>query len=153
MRGCYHCYHIKIVSFTLSLYFWGEILNTFIMKAKFLLLFLLTILLQVNMSSFAREMKSLRQIELRNKIPAQHRSIPIIPIAVVESPMVSIDLLVPVTSVTIIIKDAETEEVIYSSTDLNVQKVNVNLAGEEKGKYIVEIQLPTETYAGEFELD
>lgn len=123
------------------------------MKAKFLLLFLLTILLQVNTSSFAREMKSLRQIELRNKIPAQHRSIPIIPIAFVESPMISIDFLVPVTSVTIIIKDAETEEVVYSSTDLNVQKVNINLAGEEKGKYIVEIQLPTETYAGEFELD
>ncbi|WP_455971328.1 DUF3244 domain-containing protein [Bacteroides congonensis] len=125
------------------------------MKAKFLLLLLLTILLQVNTTSFAREMKSLRQIELRNKTQAQHRTIPIIPIAVVESPIVSIDLLVPVTSVTIIIKDAETEEVVYSSTDLNVQKVNVNLnlAGEEKGKYIVEIQLPTETYAGEFELD
>lgn len=123
------------------------------MKAKFLLLLLLTILLQVNTTSFAREMKSLRQIELRNKTQAQHRSIPIIPIAFVESPMVTIDLLVPVTSVTIIIKDAETEEVVYSSTDLNVQKVNINLAGEEKGKYIVEIQLPTETYAGEFELD
>ena len=123
------------------------------MKAKFLLLFLLTILLQVNTSSFAREMKSLRQIKLSNTTKVQHRTIPIIPIAVVESPMVSIDLLVPVTSVTIIIKDAETEEGVYSSTDLNVQKVNVNLAGEEKGKYIVEIQLPTETYAGEFELD
>ena len=47
---------------------------------------------------FAREMKSLRQIELRNKIPAQHRSIPISPIAFVESPMVSIDLLSPVNT-------------------------------------------------------
>lgn len=153
MRGCYHCYHIKIVFSTLSVYFWGEILNTFIMKAKFLLLLLLAVLLQVNTSSFAREMKSARQIELSAKTKVQHRSIPIIPIAIVESPIVSIDLLVPVTSVTIIIKDAETEEVVYSSTDLNVQKVNVNLAGEEKGKYIVEIQLPSETYAGEFELD
>lgn len=123
------------------------------MKAKFLLLLLLVILLQVNTSSFAREMKSARQIELSVTTKVQHRSIPIVPIAVVESPMVSIDLLVPVASVTIIIKDAETEEVVYSSTDLNVEKVNINLAGEEKGKYIVEIQLPTETYAGEFELD
>ena len=120
------------------------------MKAKFLLL-LLVILLQVN-TSFAREMKSAHRIELSATTKVQHRSIPIIPIAIVESPMVSIDLLVPVT-VTIIIKDAETEEVVYSSTDLNIQKVNINLAGEEKGKYIVEIQLPTETYAGEFELD
>lgn len=137
---------------TLSEYFWSEILNTFIMKAKFLLLLLLTILLQVNTSS-AREMKSARQIELSAKTKVQHRSVPIVPIAVVESPMISIDFLVPVTSVTIIIKDAETEEVVYSSTDLNVQKVNINLAGEEKGKYIVEIQLPTVDYAGEFELD
>ena len=121
------------------------------MKAKFLLL-LFVILLQVN-TSFAREMKSAHRIELSATTKVQHRSIPIIPIAIVESPMVSIDLLVPVTSVTIIIKDAETEEVVYSSTDLNIQKVNINLAGEEKGKYIVEIQLPTETYAGEFELD
>lgn len=123
------------------------------MKAKFLLLLLLTILLQVNTTSFAREMKSLRQIELRNKTQAQHRSIPIVPIAFVESPMVSIDFLVPVTSVTIIIKDAETEEVVYTSTDLNVEELNINLTGEEKGKYVLEIQLPTTSYAGEFELD
>lgn len=123
------------------------------MKAKFLLLFLLVVLLQVNTSSFAREMKSARQIELSAKTKVQHRSIPIIPIAVVESPIVSIDFLVPVTSVTIIIKDAETEEVIYTSTDLNVEKLNINLTGEEKGKYVLEIQLPTASYAGEFELD
>lgn len=123
------------------------------MKAKFLLLFLLVILLQVNTTSFAREMKSLRQIELRNKIPVQHRSIPIIPIAVVESPMVSIDLLSPVNTVTIIIKDAETEEVVYTSTNLNVEKLNINLIGEKKGKYVLEIQLPTNTFTGEFELD
>lgn len=123
------------------------------MKAKFLLLLLLTILLQVNTTSFAREMKSLRQIELRNKTQAQHRSVPIVPIAFVESPMVSIDFLVPVTSVTIIIKDAETEEVVYTSTDLNVEKLNINLTGEEKGKYVLEIQLPATSYAGEFELD
>lgn len=136
---------------TLSVYFWSEILNTFIMKAKFLLL-LLVILLQVNTSS-AREMKSAHRIELSATTKMQHRSIPIIPIAVVESPMISIDFLSTVPSVTIIIKNVETDEVIYSSTDLNVEKLNINLTGEEKGKYIVEIQLPTETYAGEFELD
>lgn len=123
------------------------------MKAKFLLLFLLAILLQVNTTSFAREMKSLRQIELRNKIPAQHRSTPISPIAFVESPMLSIDFLSPVTTVTIIIKDAETEEVVYTSTNLNVEKLNINLTGEEKGKYVIDIQLSAETFTGEFDLD
>ncbi len=123
------------------------------MKAKFLLLLLLAVLLQVNTSSFAREMKSARQIELSAKTKVQHRSIPIIPIAVVESPMVSIDLLSPVNTVTIIIKDAETEEVVYTSTNLNVEKLNINLIGEKKGKYVLEIQLPTNTFTGEFELD
>lgn len=123
------------------------------MKAKFLLLLLLVVLLQVNTSSFAREMKSARQIELSAKTKVQHRSIPIIPIAFVESPMVSIDLLSPVNTVTIIIKDAETEEVVYTSTNLNVEKLNINLIGEKKGKYVLEIQLPTNTFTGEFELD
>ena len=123
------------------------------MKAKFLLLLLLAVLLQVNTSSFAREMKSARQLELSAKTKVQHRSIPIIPIAVVESPMVSIDLLSPVNTVTIIIKDAETEEVVYTSTNLNVEKLNINLIGEKKGKYVLEIQLPTNTFTGEFELD
>lgn len=122
------------------------------MKAKFLLLLLLVVLFQVN-TSFAREMKSAHRIELSATTKIQHRSIPIIPIAFVESPMVSIDFLVPVTSVTIIIKDAETEEVVYTSTDLNVEKLNINLTGEEKGKYVLEIQLPATNYAGEFELD
>lgn len=123
------------------------------MKAKFLLLLLLTILLQVNTSSFAREMTSLRHIKLNNTTKVEHRSIPIVPIAFVESPMVSIDFLSTVTSVTIIVKNAETDEVVYSSTDLNVEKLNINLTGEEKGKYVLEIQLPTTSYAGEFELD
>ncbi|MDE6820785.1 DUF3244 domain-containing protein [Bacteroides acidifaciens] len=122
------------------------------MKTKFLLLLLLVVLFQVN-TSFAREMKSAHRIELSATTKIQHRSIPIIPIAFVESPMVSIDFLVPVTSVTIIIKDAETEEVVYTSTDLNVEKLNINLTGEEKGKYVLEIQLPATSYAGEFELD
>ena len=54
---------------------------------------------------------------------------------------------------TVIIKDAETEEVVYTSTDLNVNKVYVDLAGEEKGKYILEIQLPKEAFTGDFELE
>ena len=53
----------------------------------------------------------------------------------------------------IIIKDAETEEVVYTSTDLNVNKVYVDLAGEEKGKYILEIQLSEEAFTGDFELE
>ena len=76
------------------------------MKTKFLLLLLLTILLQVNKSSFAREMKSARQIELRTKTPAQHRSIPITPAAFIEDALVTIDLLSTVPTATVVVKDA-----------------------------------------------
>ena len=113
------------------------------MKTKFLLLLLLTILLQVNTSSFAREMKSARQIELRTKTPAQH---------FIEDALVTIDLLSTVPTATVVVKDAE-GKVVYSSTEWNVDKINIDLTSEQKGKYTLEIQLPTEVFSGEFELE
>ena len=103
MKGCYHCYRIKIVSFASSVYFWSEILNPFIMKAKFLPFLLLTVLLQVSMFSFAHEMISARQIRLKNKTEVQHRSIPVTPDAFIENSLLSIDLLstVPTVAVTL----------------------------------------------------
>jgi len=153
MKGCYHCYRIKIVFFASSVYFWSEILNPFIMKAKFLPFLLLTVLLQVSMFSFAHEMISARQIRLKNKTEVQHRSIPVTPAAFIENSLLSIDLLSTVPTVTVTIKDAETGEVVYTSTDINVDKVYIDLAGEEKGKYTLEIQLPKEAFIGDFELD
>ena len=123
------------------------------MKAKFLPLLLLTVLLQVSMFSFANEMTTARIIRLKNKTEVQHRSVPVTPAAFIENSLLSIDLLSTVPTVTVIIKDAETEEVVYTSTDLNVNKVYVDLAGEEKGKYTLEIQLPKEAFTGDFELE
>lgn len=105
------------------------------MKAKFLPLLLLAILLQVSMFSFANEMTSARRIRLKNKTEVQHRSIPVTPDACIENSLLSIDLLSTVPTVTVIIKNAETDEVVYTSTDLNVDKVYIDLTGEEKGKY------------------
>lgn len=123
------------------------------MKAKFLPFLLLIVLLQVSTFSFADEMLTARQIELRTKTQVQHRSIPIIPDAVIENSLLSIDLLTTVPTVTVIIKDAQTEKVIYTSTDLNVDKVYIDLAGKDKGKYTLEIQLPTEAFIGDFEIE
>lgn len=88
------------------------------MKAKFLPLLLLAILLQVSMFSFANEMTSARRIRLKNKTEVQHRSIPVTPDACIENSLLSIDLLSTVPTVTVIIKNAETDEVVYTSTDL-----------------------------------
>ena len=90
------------------------------MKAKFLPFLLLAVLLQVSTFSFADEMISAREIRLKNKTKVQHRSIPVTPEAFIENSLLSIDLLSTVPVVTVIIKDAETEEVVYTSTDLNV---------------------------------
>ena len=105
------------------------------------------------MFSFADEMISAREIRLKNKTKVQHRSIPVTPEAFIENSLLSIDFLSTVPTVTVIIKDAETEEVVYTSTDLNVDKVYIDLAGEDKGKYTLEIQLPKEAFIGDFELD
>lgn len=113
---------------------------------------MLTLLFQVNIISSAREMKSARQIELRVKIKVQHRSIPTLPVAIVDNTIVSIDLPAVAPTVTTIIKDAVTGEVVYSSTDCDVNKLVIDLAGEKEGKYTLEIELPEYIYTGEFDL-
>lgn len=123
------------------------------MKTKFLPFLLLAVLLQVSVFSFADEMTTARQIRLKNKTKVEHRSIPVTPDAFIENSLLSIDLFSTVPTVTVTIKDAETEEVVYTSTDLNVDKVYIDLAGEEKGKYTLEIQLPKEAFTGDFELE
>lgn len=122
------------------------------MKAKFVLFLMLTLLFQVNIPSYANGMKSARQIRLSVKVKAEHRSIPTLPIAVVDNTIVSIDLPAVAPTVTTIIKDAETGEVVYSSTDCDVNKLVIDLAGEKEGKYILEIELPEYIYTGEFDL-
>lgn len=122
------------------------------MKTKFVLFLLLTMLVQVNTPSFARDMKSARRIELSAKIKVQHRSISILPVAIVDNTIVSIDLPAVAPTVTTIIKDAETGEVVYSSTDCDVNKLVIDLAGEKEGKYTLEIELPEYIYTGEFDL-
>lgn len=74
------------------------------MKAKFLPLLLLAILLQVSMFSFANEMTSARRIRLKNKTEVQHRSIPVTPDACIENSLLSIDLLSTVPTVTVIME-------------------------------------------------
>lgn len=122
------------------------------MKAKFVLFLMLTLLFQVNIPSYANGMKSARQIRLSVKVKAEHRSIPTLPVAIVDNTIVSIDLPTVAPTVTTIIKDAETGEVVYSSTDCDVNKLVIDLAGEKEGKYTLEIELPEYIYTGEFDL-
>lgn len=122
------------------------------MKAKFFFLLLLTILFQVNMPSSAREMKSARRIALSTTTKVEHRSTPVLPIAIIDNSLLSIDLLSPVSNVIIIVKNAETDEIVYSSTECDVEKIEINLSGENMGKYTLDIELPDSSFTGDFEL-
>lgn len=113
----------------------------------------MSFLVQMNMTSSAGEMKSARQIKLSVKVRVPHRSVPELPIAVIENSLLSVDLLSPVTTVTTTIKDVETGEVVYTSTETDVEKLVIDLTGEEAGKYILEIESPLVIYTGEFDLE
>ena len=92
--------------------------------------------------------------ELINKVKSKCCGIkvPITPAAFIEDALVTIDLLSTVPTATVVVKDAE-GKVVYSSTEWNVDKINIDLTSEQKGKYTLEIQLPTEVFSGEFELE
>lgn len=123
------------------------------MKAKFLLLLFVTLLVQVNITASADEMKSARQIRLSLKTKVPHRSVPVLPIAIIENSLLSVDLLSTTPTVTTTIKDAETGEVVYTSTETDVEKLVIDLSGEEAGRYILEIESPLVIYTGEFDLE
>lgn len=123
------------------------------MKTKILLLLLMTFLIQLNITSSADEMKTARQIRLSLKTKVPHRSAPILPIAIIENSLLSVDLLSTTPTVTTTIKDAETGEVVYTSTETDVEKLVIDLSGEEAGRYILEIESPLVIYTGEFDLE
>lgn len=123
------------------------------MKAKFLLLLFVTLLVQANITASADAMKSARQIRLSLKTKVPHRSVPVLPIAIIENSLLSVDLLSTTPTVTTTIKDAETGEVVYTSTETDVEKLVIDLSGEEAGRYILEIESPLVIYTGEFDLE
>ena len=131
MNVCYHCYHIIIVSFASSVYFWSEILNPFIMKAKFYL-FIVGCFTSSEYVFLCRWndicAKSDWKIKLRYNIGLFLLLLKLL----LKTHYCLLIFFSTVPVVTVIIKDAETEEVVYTSTDLNVNKVYVDLAGEEK---------------------
>lgn len=123
------------------------------MKAKFLLLLFVTLLVQANITASADAMKSARQIRLSLKTKVPHRSVPEMPIAIIENSLLSVDLLSTTPTVTTTIKDVETGEVVYTSTETDVEKLVIDLSGEEAGRYILEIESPLVIYTGEFDLE
>lgn len=121
------------------------------MKTRFLFFILLVASLQISVNTYAKVLSSGDRIELRDRKHAgTHRSIPLLPTAFIGDSLLSIDFPSIVSSVTITVKDAETGEIIYLSTELNATALQVDLSGESAGKYTLEISFGETILSGDF---
>ena len=65
----------------------------------------------------------------------------------------SVDFPVVASSATITVKNSETGEIVYSSTDLNVTTLQIDLTGEAAGEYSLEISIVNSILSGDFILE
>lgn len=92
--------------------------NTVIMKTKLLSFFLLVMLFQVSIDAFSMEMNTSQKIDLKGKkMQHSHRSMPLLPTAFIDGMLLSINFPSVANSVTITVKNEETGEIVYSSTE------------------------------------
>lgn len=119
------------------------------MKSKFLFFLLLVLSLQMGTNLYSSEMKTREQVELRRKSHS-HRSMLILPTAFIDASLLSVDFPSVVNSVTITVKNEETGEIVYSSTELNATTLQIDLTGENTGKYSLEISFGETILSGDF---
>lgn len=125
--------------------------NTVIMKTKLLSFFLLVMLFQVSIDAFSMEMNTSQKIDLKGKkMQHSHRSMPLLPTAFIDGSLLSINFPSVANSVTITVKNEETGEIVYSSTELNATTLQIDLTGENSGKYSLEISFGETILSGDF---
>lgn len=123
------------------------------MKTKLLFLLLVVALLQMSVNSYAMALTTSRKIHLKDKrLSDPHRSMPIIPVAFINGSLLSVDFPSIVDSVTVVVKNVETGDIVHTCTHSNVSEVTINLAEEDMGKYILEIYFDANLYWGDFSL-
>lgn len=123
------------------------------MKRKLLFLFLLVVSLPISVPSSADTLDNLRRIIIRgSKIPLPSRSVSVIPDAYIEGKLLSINFSSVVSSAIVTVKNAETGEVVYSFAYSDIDACAIDLSAEDAGKYTLEIELPTSTFTGDFDL-
>lgn len=121
------------------------------MKTKLLSFFLLVMLFQVSIDAFSMEMNTSQKIDLKGKkMQHSHRSMPLLPTAFIDGMLLSINFPSVANSVTITVKNEETGEIVYSSTELNATTLQIDLTGENSGKYSLEISFGETILSGDF---
>lgn len=122
--------------------------TTYYMKTKpIVLLFFMTMLTTV----FAMpQSQSLQRIKLNSQSPNIPRSFSLSTSAIIDGSLLFINFSSPVESITVIVTDTETGEMVYSYTYSNIEEITIDLNGLDAGKYTLEILLDTTTLVGDF---
>lgn len=128
-----------------------EIYKMIIMKTKIHFVLFLMMLFQFSMDAVAQTTTRNITIHAR-RMQSSHRSMPVCPTATLSGKVVTIDFPAAVSSVTVVVKNTATGEVVYSSTHWAATQVIVDLSAEEAGAYTLEIQESSEIFVGDFDI-
>ena len=124
------------------------------MRTKLLFFFFLLMLLQVNMSTSAMVLKDAHRIMLKDiKVSGSHRSMPVLPTAFIDGSLLSVDFLSAVTSAAVTVRNSATGEIVYSSVEMNVTTLRIDLTGKSAGEYSLEIGIGDTILSGDFLLE
>ena len=121
------------------------------MRTKLLFFFFLLMLLQVNMSTSAMVLKDAHRIMLKD-IKASG-SMPVLPTAFIDGSLLSVDFLSAVTSAAVTVRNSATGEIVYSSVEMNVTTLRIDLTGKSAGEYSLEIGIGDTILSGDFLLE
>lgn len=111
-------------------------------------------LLQVNMSTSAMVLKDAHRIMLKDiKASGSHRSMPVLPTAFIDGSLLSVDFLSAVTSAAVTVRNFATGEIVYSSVEMNVTTLRIDLTGKSAGEYSLEIGIGDTILSGDFLLE
>ena len=128
--------------------------HTIIMKTKFLILLLVVVSLPLGINVDAMELKTRQKIILKDNIlSSSHRSMPILPAAFIDGSLLLVDFPFAVASVTVTVKNSATGEVPYSSVEMNVTTLRIDLTGKSAGEYSLEIGIGDTILSGDFLLE
>lgn len=87
------------------------------------------------------------------KASGSHRSMPVLPTAFIDGSLLSVDFLSAVTSAAVTVRNSATGEIVYSSVEMNVTTLRIDLTGKSAGEYSLEIGIGDTILSGDFLLE
>lgn len=75
------------------------------------------------------------------------------PTAFIDGSLLSVDFLSAVTSAAVTVRNSATGEIVYSSVEMNVTTLRIDLTGKSAGEYSLEIGIGDTILSGDFLLE